>query len=193
MSGSRVLLAAITGAHGVSGRVRLKTFTEEPDAVGSYGPLSDEAGEQIFNLKITGATKDGVIAEIEGVRKREAAEALKGLGLYVDRAVLPDVEDEDDFYHADLIGLAVKTRDGRRLGVIRAIHDFGAGDVLDVKPAKGGGTFLPFTRETVTAVDIAGGKIIVELPDEMDVHDDADDDPEDVSKETSEEGAEATE
>lgn len=175
MSGSRVLLAAVSGAHGVSGRVRLKTFTEEPDAVGSYGPLSDKAGERTFHIKVTGATKDGVIAEIEGIRKREAAEALKGLGLYVDRAALPDVDDEDDFYHADLIGLAVKTRDGRRLGVIRAIHDFGAGDVLDVKPAKGGGTFLPFTREIVTTVDIEGGKVIVELPDEIDVHDDAED------------------
>jgi len=184
----KVLLAAVTGAHGVSGRVRLKTFTEEPAAVGDYGPLSDETGERTFVLRVTGATKGGVIAEIDGVHKREAAEALKGLGLYVSRDALPEEEDEDDFYHADLIGLVAKTRDGRRLGVVRAIHDFGAGDVLDVKPAKGGGMFVPFTRDVVTVVDIAGGKILVELPDEIDVHDDADD-----ADDAEEEGARAAE
>jgi 16S rRNA processing protein RimM len=171
MSDSRVLLAAITGAHGVSGRVRLKTFTGEPGAVGNYGVLTDESGENSFELKVTGPTKGGVIAQIKGVTKREAAEAMKGQGLYVDRSALPESDDEEEFYHADLIGLAAETADGQRLGVVRAIYDFGAGDVLDVKPSKGKGHLIPFTLEVVPEIDVAGGRIIVSLPDEMDVHD----------------------
>ncbi|WP_417513382.1 ribosome maturation factor RimM [Minwuia sp.] len=171
MAENRVLLAAITGAHGVSGRVRLKTFTEEPRSVGSYGPLSDESGERRFEIRITGSTKDGVIAEIEGVRKREAAEALKGTGLYAERSALPELEAEEDFYHADLIGLTAETTEGQRLGTVRAIYDFGAGDVLDVKPSKGKGYLLPFTREVVPVVDLENGRLQIVLPDEMDVMD----------------------
>jgi len=167
----RVLLAAVAGAHGVSGRVRLKCFTETPEAVGTYGPLSDESGERVFEVRVTGQTKGGVIAELSGVRKRETAEALKGVALYAPRAALPDLDDEEDYYHADLIGLVVETLDGNRLGLVRAIHDFGAGDVLDVKPSKGGGTMLPFTREIVQTVDLANGVLRVDLPNEIDVLD----------------------
>lgn len=176
MSGSRVLLAAVTGAHGVSGRVRLKTFTGEPEAVGSYGLLTDESGERTFELKVTGPTKGGVIAQIKGVTKREAAEAMKGQGLYVERAALPENDDEDEFYHADLIGLVAETADGQRLGTVRAIYDFGAGDVLDIKPAKGRGHLIPFTMDVVPEIHVAEGRIIVALPDEMDVHDTAEGD-----------------
>ncbi len=171
MSEDRILLAAIIGAHGVSGRVRLKTFTGEPEAVGDYGPLSDESGAQQFTVKVTGQTKGGVIAELSGVRKREAAEALKGLGLYAPREALPELEDEADFYHADLIGLVVETLEGQRLGLVRAVHDFGAGDVLDIKPSKGKALMLPFTLDVVPVVDLENGRLQVVLPDEMDVMD----------------------
>ncbi len=96
---------------------------------------------------------------------------MKGQGLYVDRSALPESDDEEEFYHADLIGLAAETADGQRLGVVRAIYDFGAGDVLDVKPSKGKGHLIPFTLEVVPEIDVDGGRIIVSLPDEMDVHD----------------------
>lgn len=171
MSESRVLLAVVTGAHGVSGRVRLKTFTDDPRTVGGYGPLTDEAGAETYRIRVTGSTKGGVIAEIEGLRQREAAEAMKGQGLYVERAALPETEDEEEFYHADLIGLAVETASGQRFGIVRAIHDFGAGDVLDVKPSKGSALMVPFTREAVPEIDLETGRLIVELPEEVEIHD----------------------
>ncbi|WP_416897410.1 MAG: ribosome maturation factor RimM [Minwuia sp.] len=176
MSGNRVLLAVVTGAHGVSGRVRLKTFTEAPEDVGAYGPVTDRSGERQFGLKVTGATKGGVIAELSGVRKREDAEALKGEELYVGREALPDLDDAEDFYHADLIGLAVETVDGQRLGIVRAVHDFGAGDVLDVKPSKGPGRMLPFTLDVVPEIDLPNGVLKVLLPDEIEVIDTGEDD-----------------
>ena len=171
MSESRVLLAVVTGAHGVSGRVRLKTFTDDPRAVGGYGPLTDEAGAETYRLRVTGSTKGGVIAEIDGLRKREAAEAMKGQGLYVERTALPASDDEEEFYHADLIGLAAETPEGQRLGLVRAIHDFGAGDVLDIKPSKGQALMVPFTREAVPEIDLEAGRLIVELPEEVEIHD----------------------
>lgn len=171
MAGRQVVVAVVTGAHGVHGRVRLKTFTEVPADVAAYGPLCEEDGPRTFALRVTGATRDGVIVEIEGVRSREAAEALKGLRLCVERERLPELEDEEDFYHADLVGLVAQTPEGQRLGTVRAVHDFGAGDVLDIKPAKGKALLLPFTREVAPEVDVAGGTITIVVPDEVEVHD----------------------
>lgn len=178
MAERMVVVAAVTGAHGVHGRVRLKTFTEVPADVAAYGPLSEESGPRTFSLRVTGSTRDGVIAEIEGIRSREAAEALRGLRLCVGRERLPEPEDEEEFYHADLVGLVAVTPEGQRLGTVRAIHDFGAGDVLDIKPSKGAGLLLPFTREVAPEVDVAGGTITIVVPDEIEVHDEVDEEAE---------------
>lgn len=162
---ARVCLGAIAGAHGVRGAVRIKPFTAEPESVGSYGELSDESGQRRFSLQVLGVSKGMVIAKLSGVEDREAAEALRGLRLYVARTALPDPE-EDEFYHADLIGLPVETEDGQPFGRVRALYDFGAGDVIEVDPAAGGQpVVLPFTRESVPVVDLRAGRIVVVPPE----------------------------
>lgn len=171
MSDRKVAVAVVTGAHGVKGRVRLKTFTDDPRDACAYGELSDESGGRRFRVAATGDSKEGVIAELSGVGDRDAALALKGLVLFADREALPALEEDEDFYHADLIGLSAETADGRRIGQVRAVYDFGAGDVLDIKPAKGRAVMLPFTREAVPEVDIEGGRLVVVLPDEIEVID----------------------
>ncbi|MDF1722008.1 MAG: ribosome maturation factor RimM [Minwuia sp.] len=171
MSSDRVIVAAIAGAHGVSGRVKLKTFTEEPASVGTFGPLSDEAGERQFEIRVTGSTKGGVIAELSGIRNRDQAEALKGTTLHVDRERLPELEDEEDFYQADLIGLEAIHVDGQRLGRVKAVHTLGAGEVLEIQPALRAGRktlLVPFSREAVPVVDIAAGRLTIDPPVEID-------------------------
>lgn len=166
MSGgaSRVCVGAVAGVHGVRGAVRIKTFTAVPADVAAYGPVEDEAGTRRFRLQVVGERGGMVIATLSGVTDRDVAEALKGLRLYVDRSALPAPE-EDEFYHADLIGLAVETTDGIPFGTVRALHDFGAGDVIEIVPV-GAGTpvVLPFTREVVPVVDLAAGRIVVDPP-----------------------------
>src|SRR5690606_24695056 len=119
-----VCLGAVAGAHGARGEVRIKPFTAEAESVGSYGVFSDESGERRFSLQVLGVAKGMVIARLTGVEDRNAAEALRGLRLYVARAALPEPE-EDEFYHADLIGLRVETEDERLFGRVRALYDFG--------------------------------------------------------------------
>jgi len=161
----RVCLGAVAGAHGVRGEVRIKPFTAEPESVGSYGELSDESGERRFSLQVLGVAKGMVIARLTGVEDRNAAEALRGLRLYVARAALPEPE-EDEFYHADLIGLRVETEDERLFGRVRALYDFGAGDVIEIEPLAGGQpVVLPFTREAVPVVDLRAGRVVVVPPE----------------------------
>ena len=160
----RVLVGAIAGAHGVRGAVRIRSFTDDPAAVAAYGPVFDEAGARRLVLKIVGPTKGGVLAEIEGVRDRNAAEALQGVRLYVPREALP-APGEDEFYQADLVGLAVETADGTALGRVRAVQNFGAGDLLEVERPDGSTVSLPFTRAAVPVVDIAGGRIVADPPE----------------------------
>jgi 16S rRNA processing protein RimM len=159
----RVLVGAIAGAHGVRGAVRIRSFTDDPAAVAAYGPVFDEAGARQLVLKVTGPTKGGVIAEIDGVADRDAAESLRGVRLYVPRAALPST-DEDEFYQADLIGLAVETVDGDSLGRVRAVQNFGAGDLLEVERADGSTVSLPFSRAAVPVVDIGAGRIVADPP-----------------------------
>jgi 16S rRNA processing protein RimM len=158
----RVLVGAVAGAHGVRGAVRIRSFTDDPAAVAAYGPVFDEAGAQLV-LRVTGPTKGGVIAEIDGVRDRDAAEALRGVRLYVPRAALPSPE-EDEFYQADLIGLAVETVDGASLGRVRSVQNFGGGDLLEVERADGSTVSLPFSRAAVPVVDIGAGRIVADPP-----------------------------
>jgi 16S rRNA processing protein RimM len=164
MSTTRVCVGQFAGAHGVRGLVKLRSFTEDPEAVASYGPLSDEDGRRRFRVALTGSAKDAFLARVEGVSTREAAEALNGLRLYVERSALPDTEDEDEFYHADLIGLRAELADGTPFGTVKAIYDFGAGDVLEIRTVAGILDLLPFTQACVPTVDVAGGRIVVSPP-----------------------------
>jgi 16S rRNA processing protein RimM len=161
----RVCMGVVGAPHGVRGAVRLKSFTDEPAAIAHYGALEDESGAKRFTLHIVGSTKgDGmVIAALSGIGDRDQAEALRGLRLYAPRAALPP-PGEDEFYHADLIGLAVALEDGTTLGKVIAVHDFGAGDVIEIARPAGPPVLLPFTRVAVPVVDLAAGRVVVDPP-----------------------------
>ena len=161
---ARVCLGVIAGAHGVAGLVRVKSFTAAPQAIAQYGTLQDETGGQRFDLELVGAGKGVLIARIKGVKDRNAAERLKGLRLYVRRAALPEPEAEE-FYQADLIGLEAQFADGTSLGKVSAVHDFGAGASLEIEDAAGKSVIVPFTTATVPQIDIAGGRLVVTLPE----------------------------
>ena len=161
---ARVLIAQIGAAHGVRGEVRLKAFTEDPLSVARYGALESEDGRQRFEIEALRPAKDVLVVRLKGVADRNAAEALKNLRLYVAREKLPAPAD-DEFYVADLIGLAAEGPDGASLGTVKAVHNFGAGDLLEIEPADGGATvMLPFTVATVPTIDIARKKIVIEPP-----------------------------
>ena len=160
---ARVLIAQIGAAHGVRGEVRLKAFTQDPLNVARYGALQSEDGRS-FEIEAVRPAKDMLVARLKGVADRDAAEALKNVRLYVERAKLPQPAD-DEFYHADLVGLTVETPGGGAFGMVKAVHNFGAGDLLEIEPAGGGATLmLPFTEATVPMVDLAGRRIVVEPP-----------------------------
>lgn len=163
-------MGAIAGAHGVRGEVRIKSFTEDPRAIGRYGPVEDETGARRFKLRVRGEAKGLVIARLEGVDDRGAAEALRGLRLYVGRDRLPKPK-RGEWYIADLIGLAVETKDGGRLGTVKGVFNFGAGDVVEVAHADGSTEFLPFTRRVVPEVDIEAGRIVVDVPEMVEARD----------------------
>jgi 16S rRNA processing protein RimM len=161
----RILLGRIAGAHGIRGEVLIRTFTERPEDIAAYGALDDGAG-RTFRVQGARATPKGVVARLAGIADRTAAEALKGTELWVDRDRLPAL-DEGAFYHADLIGLAAVDPEGRPLGEIVAVHNFGAGDLLEVRLADTGKTeLLPFTEAFVPAVDLASRRAVVVLPGE---------------------------
>jgi 16S rRNA processing protein RimM len=160
---SRVCLGIITGVHGIKGWVRVKSFTAEPEAIAAYGPLSDESGMRQFELELVGAQKGVLLARIDGVDDRNAAERLKGLRLYVRRADLPPPED-GGFDEADLIGLAALREDGTPFGTVRAVNDFGAGASLEIENAAGKTVVVPFTEAAVPVVDIAHQRVVVVPP-----------------------------
>ncbi|PRY93537.1 16S rRNA processing protein RimM [Hasllibacter halocynthiae] len=166
MPEDRVTVAAVAGAFGVRGEVRLKSFTADPAAVGDYGPLMGPDGTE-YPVRAARAVKGGFAVRLGGVDTRVAAEALRGTRLTVPRAALPD-PGEDEFYQADLLGLAVLDPGGAVLGRVKAVLSHGEQDLLEIhRPAKeGGGTALvPFTREIVPTVDLSGGRIVVDPPD----------------------------
>lgn len=158
----RVCVGAIAGAFGVRGEVRLKSFTSEPRAIADYGPLTTEDGARSFTVTLTRPVTGGLGARLSGVGTREEAEALRGTTLWAARSALPSLPD-DEFYHADLIGLAVYDPGGALLGRVRAIHDHGAGDIIEVA-GQGPALLLPFTRAVVPTVDLAAGRIIADPP-----------------------------
>jgi 16S rRNA processing protein RimM len=165
-AGARVCMGVVGAPHGVRGAVRIKSFTDEPEAIARYGALEDETGERQFTLQVVGSAKaDGmVIAKLSGVTDRDRAATLRGLRLYAPRTALPATA-EDEFYHADLIGLTAMLEDGTELGRVIAVHDFGAGDVLEIARDIGAPVLVPFTRAAVPAVNLAGGKLVVAPPD----------------------------
>ena len=164
---ARVLIAQIGAAHGVRGEVRLKAFTADPLSVARYGALESEDGRQRFEIEALRPAKDVLVVRLKGVADRNAAEALKNLRLYVAREKLPDPGD-DEFYVADLIGLAAERPDGASLGTVKAVHNFGAGDVLEIELSEGGATvMLPFTAATVPRIDVVARKIVIEPPAEV--------------------------
>jgi 16S rRNA processing protein RimM len=154
-----VCVGAIAGAFGVQGEARIKSFCAEPAGIERYSPLATEAG-RAFRLRITRPLKGGFAARLSGVQTREEAEALRGTRLYAPRDRLPALA-EDEFYHSDLIGLEVVDTGGAPLGRVRAVHDFGAGDVIEVAGERE--LMLPFTRAAVPTVDLAAGRIVADL------------------------------
>ena len=160
-SEDKVCVGVVTGAHGLQGAVRIKSFTMDPRQVAAYGPVSDTAGSRQFHLTLTGDAKGVVLARIDGVEDRDSAQALAGTELFVDRCALPATV-EDEFYYADLIGLTAMRVDGDVYGTVHAVHNFGAGDVLEIERAEGVRIMLPFNRENVPKVDLDAGILTVD-------------------------------
>ena len=166
--GDRVCLGQIGAAHGVRGEVRLRSFTAKPAAIAEYGPLETEDG-RVVEIKTLRAAKDHFVASFSGIGDRSAAERLVNMKLYVPRDRLPAPDGPDEFYHADLIGLSVVDRAGRQLGSVVAVHNFGAGDLIEVRHGHENKTELvPFNEANVPTVDLVAGKIIVDPPDGQD-------------------------
>jgi len=161
-----ILIARIGAPHGVKGAVRVKAFTEDPAAIGNYGPLVSK-DKRVFDVRQLRPEKSVVIVSFAGVDDRDAAQALNGTELYVARSALPASADAEEFYHIDLIGLAALTPDGERLGCVIAVHDFGAGDMLEIEQARGKTLLLPFTKAVVPEIDLAGGRLVVVPPPEV--------------------------
>jgi 16S rRNA processing protein RimM len=163
---SQICVARIGGAHGVRGAVKLWTFTQDPLAVKAYGPLLTKDGARQFEVTHARQAKDHLVATLKGVTSRDEAERLNGIELYVAREKLP-ATDQDEFYHADLIGLAAVTAADAPLGRVVAIHNFGAGDIIEIAPPTGATMLLPFSNAVVPTVDLAGGRVVIELPGEI--------------------------
>ena len=162
---NRICVARIGAAHGVRGEVKLWSFTEDPAAVAHYGPLETQDGTRCFEIEALRAAKDHFVARIAGVNDRDAAEKLRNIELYIPRARLPKIEEADTFYHADLVGLDAITPDGARVGTVHALHNFGAGDIIEIAPAEGGDSLmLPFNETTVPKIDVAARQVVVVPP-----------------------------
>lgn len=166
MTEEMICVGAIAGAFGVTGEVRLKSFCTEPTDIGSYGPLTSEDGAQVFKITLTRPVAGGLGAKIAGVSTKEAADALRGTSLFVPRSKLPSLPD-DEYYHADLIGLDAYDTGGVLLGKVSAVYNHGAGDILEISPVRHkSALLLPFTMAIVPNVDILAGRIVVNLPEE---------------------------
>ncbi|MDM7932655.1 ribosome maturation factor RimM [Tabrizicola sp.] len=164
----RICIGAISGAFGVTGEVRLKSFCTVPEDIASYGPLWSEDGSRQFRVTLTRPVAGGLGARIAGVATKDEADALRGTSLFVDRSRLPSLPD-DEFYHADLIGLDAVDTGGEVLGKVLAVHNHGAGDIIEISSIRHkSALLLPFTKAIVPNVDLAAGRLIVDLPEESD-------------------------
>jgi 16S rRNA processing protein RimM len=160
----RVLLGRIVGAQGLSGHVLVESYTGAPENIAAYGPLTDETGTRAFVITVVRVTPKGVVARVDDVSDRTAAEALKGIRLYVERDRLPETG-PNEFYHADLLGLPAVSPDGKAIGRVVALRNYGAGDLLEVRLENSPETELvPFTKAFVSEVDLAGGHVVIAMP-----------------------------
>jgi 16S rRNA processing protein RimM len=159
----RVLVGVIAAAHGIKGEVKVKAFTASPEGLSFYGSLQTEGGRQLEIAALRPGKSDEVIVAFAGIADRNMAETLKGQRLYVPRAVLPE-PDSGEFYHADLVGLKAQDGSGKTVGTVRGVHNFGAGDVLEIEFSGGAMEFIAFTDANVPVVDVAGGYIVIEPP-----------------------------
>lgn len=162
----RVLLGDIGAAQGLKGEVRIRSYTQDPAGIASYGALEDESGTRRLEIESLRVSPKGVVARIQGVTTREGAEALTGTKLYVPRSRLPE-RGEEEWYHSDLVGLAALDQAGAPLGTVVAVLNFGAGDLLEIKPETGATLIVPFTREAIPEVDLEGGRLVVVPPEEL--------------------------
>jgi 16S rRNA processing protein RimM len=169
---AHICIARIGAAHGVRGAVKLWTFTEDPLAVQRYGPLTTKDGARSFEVASAREAKGHLVATLKGIATREEAERLNGLKLYIAREKLP-ATDADEYYHADLIGLAAVTNTDQPIGRVIAIHNFGAGDIIEIAPPHGATLLLPFTNAVVPSIDLKTGRVVIVLPDEIDGDDPA--------------------
>ena len=162
---NKLLMGRIGAAHGIKGEVRIQSFTEDPLALASYGPLSTNKPGLTIKILAARTTTNVLVARLEGINDRNAAEKLNGVELYVDRALLPDPDDDDDFYHADLIGLKARLADGSEIGEVMAVPNFGAGDLLEIRDPRSGDTYLyPFSKAVVPEVRVADGYLLIDPP-----------------------------
>lgn len=160
-----ICVGSLAGAYGVRGEVRLKSYCAEPSDIADYNPLSDAAGRKFFSVTLLHQIKGGYAARVSGVSTKEEADALRGTDLFAPRDRLPNLPD-DEFYHADLIGLDVLDTGGAVLGKVRTVQNHGAGDLLEIHgPQLKNSVLLPFTREAVPTVDLAGGRIVADPPE----------------------------
>ena len=165
---TKVLVARFGAAHGVRGEIKLWSFTGDPLAVGDYGPLESKDGKRQFVIDTLRPNKDFLVARIDGVADRNAAEALRNVELYLPRERLPAIHEDDTWYYADLVGLAAVAPDGAAIGTVAAVYNFGAGDIVEISPAAGGKTLLlPFTEAVVPEVDVKAKRIVVVMPEEI--------------------------
>jgi 16S rRNA processing protein RimM len=155
-----LLVGVILGAQGLKGEVKVKTFTTAPDGIGRYGPLFTEDGRSFAVKTVRPIKGDSAALQLKGINDRGSAESLKGVRLYIPRAALPEPK-QNEFYHADLLGLRVEDESWKKLGVVCGVHNFGAGDVLEVAIGETDTSFIPFTKAEVPAVDLAGGRLVV--------------------------------
>lgn len=164
----RICVGAFAGSFGVSGEVRLKSFCAEPEAIADYGPLFTEDGKQSFTVKLTRPVAGGLGARVTGIATKEQADALKGVSLFVDRSALPNLPD-DEFYHLDLIGMDASDTGGVLLGKVTAVHNHGAGDLLEITGSgRKQALLVPFTLAVVPMVDLTAGRIVIDMPDGLD-------------------------
>ena len=167
MTANLIVVGRVAGAFGVKGEVRITTYTADPLALAEYRDLKRQDGAPALTILSARPTKGGIIVRTREVETREQAEALRGLKLHIPRDVLPEPETEDEFYVADLIGLAVETPEGEPLGRVKEVRDFGAGDLLEVAPVAGESWWLPFTKESVPEVQVAERRVVAVRPDEV--------------------------
>lgn len=160
----RICVGVIAGAHGVRGGVKVKSYTEIPEDVAAFGPVTDDAGNRL-KITVTGQAKGTVLTRIEGVKDRDRAQEMRGTKLYVNRDLLPKLTEDDEYYYSDLVGLKVENAQGVALGIVKGVFDFGAGDILEFVSDSGQSEMVSFTESSVPVVDIEGQRIVVDMPD----------------------------